>query len=157
MTEVSVRALRGSDVLAARALVSAQFGGTPYEVRLLEQLEFATKGDDVECRALVGGDERLRGLALFGAVAGAGGVVKLHALVGDDRSALRALATAVRDTDARLVVCEIADDASFTATDALLRELGFAEAGRVADYFRDGVALVVLSWRSVRDLPRRSD
>ena len=38
MTEANVRALRGSDIPAARALVSAQFGETPYEARLLEQL-----------------------------------------------------------------------------------------------------------------------
>ena len=147
MTEPSVRALRGSDVPAARALVSAQFGGTPYETRLLEQLELATSGDDPECRALVAGDE-LRGLALFGLVAGAVGVVKLHALAGDDPSALRALATAVRNTDARLIVCEIAEDEAFHVTRQILRELGFEEAGRVADFFRDGVDLVVLTWRS---------
>lgn len=148
MTEVSVRALRGSDVPAARALVSAQFAGTPYEARLLEQLELATNGNDQECRALVVGDE-LRGLALFGTVAGANGVVKLHALVGHDGSAVRSLATAVRDTDARLIICEIADDAPFGVTAQILPELGFEEAGRVADFFRDGVDLVVFSSRSL--------
>jgi hypothetical protein len=146
MTEVSVRALRGSDVPAARALISAQFAGTPYDARLLEQLELATTGNDRECQALVAGDE-LRGLALFGSVAGASGVVKLHALAGDDRSALRSLATAVRNSDARLIVCEIADDATYHVTAQIVRELGFEEAGRVADFFRDGVDLVVLTWR----------
>lgn len=147
MPEVKVRALRPADAAAARALVSAQFGGTPYEARLLEQLALAIKGDDAECRALVAGDEPCA-VALFGSVAGAAGVVKLHALAGDDARALRTLASAVQDTDARLIVCEIADDAVFGVTGQILRELGFGEAGRVADFFRDGADLIVLSWRS---------
>ncbi len=147
MTEVNVRALRLSDATAARALVSAHFARTPYGARLLEQLALALSGDDPECRALVAIVEP-GALALFGSVAGATGVVKLHALAGDDRRALRALASAVRDTDARLVVCEIADDAAFAVTGQILRELGFEEAGRVADFFRDGVDLVVLTWRN---------
>ena len=148
MTDVSVRALRGSDAPAARALVSAHFAGTPYEARLLEQLELATSGNDPECRALVVGDEPCA-LALFGTVAGVNGVVKLHALAGVDESALRALAAAVRDTDARLIICEIADDAPFGVTAQILSELGFEEAGRVADFFRDGVDLVVFTSRSL--------
>lgn len=147
MAGVSIRALQGSDVPAARALISAQFAGTPYEARLFEQLALAIDGDDPECRAFVTADDA-RGLALFGSVAGADSVVKLHALVGNDRGALRSLATAVRNTDARLVVCELADDAPFDVTGQILRELGFAEDVRVADYFREGVALVVLTWRS---------
>jgi hypothetical protein len=146
MAEVSIRALQGSDVSAARALISAQFAGTPYEARLLEQLALATTGDDPECRALVAGDVP-RGLVLFGSVAGANSVVKLHALSGDP-SALRALAAEVRDIGARLVVCELADDTPFDVTGQILRELGFEEDGCVADYFREGVALLVITWRS---------
>lgn len=147
MTEMSVRALRGSDFPAARALVSQQFTGTPYEARLFEQLALATTGNDPECQALVAGDAP-RGLALFGSIAGADGVVKVHALVGDDSEALRSLITAVRDTAARLIVCEIAGDTPFDVTARILRELGFEDAGRIADYFRDDVPLLVLTWRS---------
>lgn len=143
-----MRALRSADLTAARALVSAQFGGTPYEARFLEQLELATKGDDPECRALVAGDEP-SAVALFGFVAGATGVAKIHALAGDDRSELRSLARAVRGTDIRLVVCEFAGDAVFGVTGQILQELGFEEDGRVANFFRDGVDLVVLTWRSL--------
>jgi hypothetical protein len=148
MTEANVRALRLAEATAARALVSIQFGGTPYEARFLEQLELASKGDDPECRALVAGDEPCA-VVLFGTVAGATSVMKLHALAGNDRSALLALARAVRATDVRLIVCELADDAVFAVTGQILRELGFEEAGRVADFFRDGVDLVVLTWRSL--------
>ncbi|MEO8335578.1 MAG: hypothetical protein ABI664_11430 [bacterium] len=146
MTDVNVRALRPTDMVAARALVSAQFGGTPYEARLLVQLALATSGDDPECRVLVSDDEP-RALVLYGSIAGAMGVVKIYALAGN-AIASRSLVAAVRDTDTRLFVCEVAEDMPFAVTTRILRESGFEEAGRVADYFREGVALVVLTWRS---------
>ena len=148
MTDAKVRALRPADASAARALVSAQFGGTPYAERFLEQLASATNGGDPECRALVVGDVPAAAV-LFGSVDGAGGVVKLHVLAGNDRRALHSLAAAVRDSNARLVVCEMAEEPVFDVTGQILRELGFEEAGRVADFFRDGVDLVILTWRSL--------
>ena len=148
MTELRVRALQAADADAARALVSRQFGATSYEARLLEQLELALSGDDPECRALVAGDD-VREIMLFGSIAGAEGVLKIHALAGDDVSSLRALVLDVMSTRARLVICELADDAPFAVTGQLLRGLGFEEEGRVADFFRDDVALVILTWRGV--------
>lgn len=150
MRDVAVRALQPADADAARALVSAQFSGTLYQARLLEQLQIAIGGEDPECRAMVAiaADERVLGVALFGQVAGAQGVVKLHALAGDDRDALGALVVGVHVSGARMVVCEIADDAPFRVTVEVLLELGYEEAGRVADLVRDGVALLILTWRS---------
>ena len=151
MTDVVARALQPADAGAARALVVAQFSGTRYESRLLEQLAHARRGDDPECRAMVAiapGDQHLHGLMLFGTVSGAQGVAKIHALVGEDRDAQRTLAGSVRDAGARMVICEVGDDAPWLVTVEVLRELGFAEEGRVADFFRDGVALRVLTWRS---------
>jgi hypothetical protein len=147
--------LTPADAGAARALALRQFAGTPYEARILEQLEVAARCGDDECRALVAiayDSSGVSGVALAGTVAGADGVVKLHALIGDDLLALRALARAVVDgsarTGARIVVCEIADDAPFHVTAQVLLELGYAEAGRVADFVRNGVALRILTWRS---------
>jgi hypothetical protein len=151
MTEVAVRALQPGDAGAARALVLEQFSGTRHEVRILEQLELALRGNDAECRAMVAnrrGEARVRALALFGTVAGAQGVVKLHALAGDDRDGLRMLAVAVPDGEARMVVCEIPDDTPFHVTTQLLRELGYEQEGRVADFVRDGVDLLLLTRRS---------
>jgi hypothetical protein len=154
VTALNVRALQPADAGAARALVSRQFSGTAYEARILEQLEIAARGDDPECCALVaiGPDEgALRGLALFGVVAGAHAIVKLHALAAPDRDVLRALAGAVRDANmrsgTRMIVCELAEDARFRATELAIRELGFVEEGRVADFVCDGVDLLVLVWR----------
>ena len=47
-----------------------------------------------------------------------------------------------------MVVCEIADDAPFRVTAEVLRELGYVEEGRVADFVRDGVDLLILTWWS---------
>lgn len=152
MSGVDVRALQPADAGAARALVSRQLSGTRYEARILEQLEAAIAGDDPECRGVVAitpSEDWVRGLALFGAVAGAQGVAKLHALVAGDSDTLRALEAAVRDASARarMVMCEIAEDAPFRVTVETLRELGYEEAGRVADFVRDGVDLLLLIWR----------
>jgi hypothetical protein len=152
--ESSVRMLKPADAGAARALVSASFAGTRYEARMLEQLEVAIGGEDDECRALVAiaHASELSGVALAGTVAGAHSVVKLHALIGDDQITLRALARAVTEgsarASARMVVCEVADDVPFRVTVEVLLELGYEEAGRVADFVRDGVALRILTWRS---------
>jgi hypothetical protein len=154
VTALNLRALQPADADAARALLSAQFSGSRYEARMLEQLEIAARDDDPECRALVaiGPDEgAVRGLALFGVVAGAQGIVKLHALAAPDRELLRALAGAVRDVSVRsgtrMIVCELPDDAPFRAMKEEIRELGLLEEGRVADFVCDGVDLVVLVWR----------
>jgi hypothetical protein len=150
VSELSVRALHPDDAGAARALVSRQFSGTRYAARLLEQLEIAVGGGEPEYCAMVAiaPDAAVRGVALFGDVAGAQKVVKLHLLAGDEFHVLHALAMAVRDANARMVVCELADDAAFHVAAAALRDVGFAEEGRVADFVSDGVALLVFVSRS---------
>lgn len=144
--------LQAGDADTARAHVLRSLGGTVYASRIFEQLDVAIGGDDDECRALVatsGGE--IRCVALAGVVAGARHVVKLHALIGDDRDSLVLVARAVVDgsarAGARLIVCEVADDAPFSASTHALREAGFAEEGRVADFVRDGMAMLILVWR----------
>lgn len=117
-------------------------------MRILEQLETAIGGDDAECRALVAIAPDVRGLALFGEVAGAAGVLKLHALFGDDGDVAQTLARTVGAMVERMIVCEIAADAPFRVTAETLRELGYEEEGRVADFVSDGVDLLILAWRS---------
>ena len=147
MSEVRVRALVAADAEASRALVTTQFAGTPYFDWIMEQLNGVLAQSDPEREGLVavsGTDARVIGLVLFGAVAGATGVARIHALVGDAPAALRALIAATLG-DARMSVCELADDAPHrAAADALLAR-GFVEEGRVADFFRDGVALRLLT------------
>jgi hypothetical protein len=154
MDEIELRPLMPGDADAARALVVARFAGTRYESRVLEQLEVALSFEDPEYVALLAsepGSDHLVGLALFGAVAGAQRVTKLHALLGDDDGTCAALADAVRnvaaDSGERMVVAELPDDAPFRSAIVALRESGYAEEGRVDDFVCDGVGLRFLVWR----------
>lgn len=154
MDEIELRALMPGDADAARALVVARFAGTRYESRVLEQLDVALSFEDPEYVALLAsepGSDHLVGLALFGAVAGAQRVTKLHALLGDDDGTCAALADAVRnvaaDSGERMVVAELPDDAPFRRAIVALRESGYDEEGQVNDFVCDGVGLRFLVWR----------
>ena len=155
MSETELRALMPEDAGAARAVVARLLDGTRYEPRVQEQLAAALAFDDPEHMALLAfarGSARPCGLALFGTVAGAAGVVKLHALLGDDAATCARLAAALqrvaRDGGERMIVGELADDAPFAPASAALRERGFVEEGRIADLVADGTALRLLVWRS---------
>ena len=154
MTEPSVRALQPTDAGAARACVSAQLSGSRYELRVLEQLDAALRGDDTECRAMVAtalDDQGVQGVVLFGTVAGAQGVVRIHALTASNAEVARALGVSVQAqcirSAGRMLVCEVADDPLARVTVHAMRELGFEEEGRIADFVRDATDLLILVWR----------
>jgi hypothetical protein len=155
MDEIALRPLMPEDADAARAVVVARLGGTRYEARTLEQLEVALTFEDPEYMALLAAElesGQLAGLVIFGAVAGAQRVTKLHALLGSDEDTCAALASAVRsvasESGERMVVAELPDDLVFNVAIASLRESGFHEEGRVNDFVADGVGLRFLVWRA---------
>jgi hypothetical protein len=96
--------------------------------------------------------ERRVGLVLFGTIAGARQVVKVHAVVGPDREVLEMLLRAVRQmaetSGERMIVCELPEDAAFALVDEALGASGYAEEGRVPDFVRDGVALRMMVCRA---------
>lgn len=154
MDEIELRPLMPGDAEAARAVIVARVGGTRYEARALEQLDLALSFEDSEYMALVAAvprSEQLAGLVMFGAVAGAQRVTKLHALFGNE-GICAALATAVRtvasESGERMVVAEVPDDSVFRHAMAALRESGFDEEGRVDDFVADGLGLLILVWRA---------
>jgi hypothetical protein len=149
----SPRALNAGDAAPARALVYAVLGVTPYVDRVVELLDVAARGNDPEARALViERDGTIAGLAIYGLVAGTIGAAKLHALVVDrgvsaDDVGGRltgAAASAATASGARLLIAELPDDPALGAVPAVLARNGFREEGRIADFFRDGVALTLL-------------
>jgi hypothetical protein len=153
--ELALRALMPDDAGAARALLSGQLAGTRYHDRLVEQLDAALEFEDPEYLALLAFDDdesRLLGLVLFGTVAGARAVVKVHGVVALEPEAAVALLDAVRQASERsgerMIVCELPDDIPFAAAAAALEASGYAEEGRVPDFVRDGVALRLLVWRA---------
>src|SRR3954469_18685981 len=147
------RPLTIDDHVPARVLLMGALGITPYIDRALEVLQLAERGHDDEHRALViARDGTVAALALFGRVAGATGLSKLHAAViapsvsvGDVGERLvRAVLNEARDAGARLVVAELPDDPVIGRIRALLLSVGFDEEARVPDFFRHGVALTLL-------------
>lgn len=154
MDDIELRPLMPDDAGAARAIVVGRLHGTRYESRALEQLEAALSFEDPEYMALLAVDPesgQLVGLAMFGAVAGAHRVTRLHALLGDEGGACAALALAVRtvamDSGERMVIAEVPDDPTFRDPAAALRASGFREEGLVDDFLADGVGLRFLAWR----------
>lgn len=155
MAEIELRPLMPEDADIARAVVIARLGGTRYEARTLEQLDVALSFEDPEYMTLLATDTESRqvtGLTMFGTVAGAQRVTKLHALLGDDEGTCTALAAAVRtlasDAGERMVVAEMADDPVFRHAIVTLREAGFHEEARVDDFVADGLGLRFLVWRA---------
>ena len=155
MNEIELRPLMPEDADAVRAVVVARFAGTRYEARALEQLEGALTFEDPEYMALLAAEPQsgqLVGLVMFGTVAGAQQVTRIHTLVGDDDGTCAALAAAARTVAAesgeRMVVADVPDDPAFRDTIAALRESGFGDEGRVDDFVADGVGLRVLVWRA---------
>ena len=148
------RALEPGDADSARALVHRALGGSRHAGRVLELLDVACTGADAECVALVvaGIDPLLAcGLVLFGPVAGATGVLKIHALVGANADVMVTLVNAIvlgpQGRAARVIVCEIADDKACAVAARALLASAFAQEGRVEDYFADGVNLDILALR----------
>jgi GNAT superfamily N-acetyltransferase len=149
------RALSPDDHVPARVLLIGALGVTPYIDRAMEVLQHAERGGehDEEHRALViARDGTVAALALFGVVAGASGVMKVHAAVlapsvtAEDvgQRILGAVVEQARAQRMRLIVAELPDDPALGQMRALLTSNGFEEEARVSDYFRDGVALTLL-------------
>jgi hypothetical protein len=148
---LELRALMPEDADAARAFVSGQFTNPRYRARALEVLESALRFEDSEFMALLAVDgepERLAGITVFGTVAGARSVVKLHGVITSELAPARALVEAVRraseHSGERMIVCELPDDVPFATAIAALEADGFVEEGRVPDFVREGVALRLL-------------
>lgn len=147
----TLRALMPADERVARALLGSHFSGTRYRERMVELLESALRFDDPEYLAVLAfadSDNELVGLTLFGTVAGARAVVKIHAVVAREHAVAVALLEAVRDTSEhsgeRMIVCEVPDDEPFARWADALMTAGYSEEGRVPDFICDGIALRLL-------------
>lgn len=115
----------------------------------LEFLERAITDPDRERACLVAiQNGRMKGIVTYGMVAGAENAGRLHALAHEDQRTAHALldhALASLDAlGARLVVAEIANTPQHAPVLESLRGYGFAEVGRIADYFAGGVDLLIM-------------
>ena len=152
--ELALRALMPEDAGAARALIEVRLGGTRYAARAAEMLDAALGFDDPEFMALLAFPEDAphpSALVLFGTVAGARAVVKVHALLASEPEPAAALLEALRGAGERsaerMLFCELADDAPFVVAAEALAAAGYVEEGRVPDFVADGIALRLLVLR----------
>jgi ribosomal protein S18 acetylase RimI-like enzyme len=149
--DLAPRPIASEDAAGAHQLLIQRLGVTPYLDRAVEILTLAERGDDPEHRAyVVARDKTVVGLALFGSIAGTEAGFKLYGLAVESRESdvgerlVDAVATAVFDAHGRFIIAELADEPAQATTIALLRSNGFAEVGRIPDYYRDGVPLTIL-------------
>jgi hypothetical protein len=154
VTLSGVQALAASDDESSRALILARIGGTRYCERTIEQLEIALTQKDPEYSGLIAVDTASRhalGVLLYGSVAGATGVVKLHTLIGHDAGVLDrlidALQAALAGMDWRMIVCEVADDSINRAAANALLGRRFVREASVRDFVAKGTGLEILVHR----------
>jgi len=142
-----------ADRATLRAFIEHDVAGTPYAEVPLYFLRLALEGRAADSRAVVA----LRagepvGCALYGEVAGTVGTGRMHFIAVTASARLLAVGAglceaAVADLaarGARLVIAEVPDDPVLVSGRALLAKCGFVEEARIADYYRDGVAMLVL-------------
>ena len=151
--DIALRAATSADVAALWKLVSDNAAGTPYEELPAYFLRLALTAPSEESRAIVvmqGG--AVVGCAVYGVVAGTIGTGRIHFVTvaaGSRRLGIasRLCGVAVDALSAqavRNVIVELPDDRVVGAGRALLERCAFTEVARIPDYYRDGVALVVL-------------
>jgi ribosomal protein S18 acetylase RimI-like enzyme len=137
-----------------RGLLIAALAGTPHLQGTLETMHQAVEASSAESGGLVAeGHGEVLGVVLYGEVAGAVGAAKLCALTvaegargqGVGRALLqRTRAVLAAAYAARIVVVELADHPTLAAGCRFLEAMGFREEARIADFYRDGVALLLL-------------
>lgn len=156
---LTVRAFRAVDRASIRQLVQERIAA-PYAEIVLPALEAALGGGTREAQGLAAhAGDVLRGVVVFGDVAGTAGTTRLHLVVvapdarraGVGRTLVSAAGAELARTGGRLLMAEVPDDLTLAAAHAFLPRCGFDEDARVPDFYRDGVALVFLRRRLRED------
>ena len=150
--DAAPRPITITDAEGVRALVHASLGVTPYVDRVIELVELSERGDPEVRSFVIERDGTVAALALFGAIAGAQGTWKLHAMLLADRvdprevggAMIEGVVAAARNAGARLLTAELPGDPVMGKVLSLLRASSFKQEGRIPDFFRDNVALLFL-------------
>ncbi|HEY9428132.1 MAG TPA: GNAT family N-acetyltransferase [Gemmatimonadaceae bacterium] len=154
MRTASIRDLRESDLDAAHKLLRGAVPVASQLAALLSMVELAalTPGTE-QCGLVADMAGQLVAIAVYGEYAGAAGAGRLHLVAVDDRHRRRGLGTLLiervgtklESRSARFLLTELPDEhPALTDYFAFLRASGFAEESRVPDFYRDGVALVLM-------------
>ena len=150
---LTLRPLTARDAPAACALADAVLADAPYGEQLRGAIDSVLTSGTDEYRALVAVEATaLAGLVVFGETAGARGAGRIYFVAVDARTRRSGIATALAEAacrdlterGARFVLIEMPDDPRMAAARLAAKQAGFREEGRVADYLRDGVSLLLL-------------
>ena len=128
----------------AATYLAAPFGGALLE----EKLDSALAGDESLQLTVEWQGDRPAAFVMVEHIAGGHGTWRLHVVCGSEELCAETIERALSETWAhggRLAVAELPDDAPFAALARRLRLAGFTDAGRIEDFFADGVALVILT------------
>jgi ribosomal protein S18 acetylase RimI-like enzyme len=160
--EVTLRGLRAGDVSGIDAIAGPEIQASLYSTSLRSAVDRVQAKPTPECRGLVAvRGARVVGVVIFGAIAGSVGAGSVQFVVVDRDCRRRGLASALIDRaiemlateGARVAFVELPDDPALNAVRQLLIRCGFDIDERVANYFRDGVDLLILR----RDLSRNAE
>lgn len=160
---VTMKPVTASTAASVRSVAAAALRDSQHAESLLAALDAALAGASDEHRAIVAlHDGGVVGLIVFGETAGALGAGRISLVAVDasarDRGVAAQLVAAVCDdlaaSGARFAMMELPGEPGFAPVHRLAVRMGFREQGRIDDYLRDGVPLILLR----RDLaPTRSD
>jgi len=150
---IIIRAARPDDALLVRGFVQSSLASVAYADAAIASLDSALGHPGDEARALIAlHDSHHAGVVVYGAIAGAEAAGRIRLIVVDAVARRRGLASALvqaalaalaRD-GMRVAFVELASDPALGATRSLLLRNGFHIDAAVADYYRDGVDLLIL-------------
>jgi ribosomal protein S18 acetylase RimI-like enzyme len=152
-TRLSFRPAADVDRQTLDALIAQSFAASRFAEVPSYALRAAFERPAPDAQAIVA--ERARtvvGFALFGTVAGTFGTARINFIGVPTAERRRGIGSRVCEASvsqlvnqgARSVVAELPDDPLFVGGRALLARCGFVEVSRVADYYSDGVDLLIL-------------
>ena len=147
-----ISSLTPATAAGARALLAAEAARHPYAARPLELLDAAAAGSAEYRVDVASAGDRPRGVVVWGLVAGASGAGMVYGVCVDAAARRRGIGgrllahalAGLRAGGARTTFAEVPDDTAVAGLLALLAAAGFREEARVADFYRDGVALLIL-------------
>ena len=150
---LTVRAARAGDAADVRALTAPELDRSRYGSGARSAIETALRAADAESRALVGADGgRIVGIIVYGTIAGSVGTGRFQLVITDAGRRRRGIATALVNAavaslvadGSRVLFVELPDDPALADAKHLLFRAAFRVEASVADYFSDGVDLLVL-------------
>jgi ribosomal protein S18 acetylase RimI-like enzyme len=160
---ITLHPVTASTASPVRSFASVALGDWEYAEPLVAALDGALAGESDEYRGIVArhGDT-IVGLIVFGETAGALGAGRIYLIAVGASARERGVAAQLVDAvcielagrGARFAMIELPGEPRFAPVRRLAERMGFREQGRIDDYLRDGVPLILLR----RDLaPNRND